>query len=1032
MTIIHDYIKYTKDYQEKYGDKCLILMQVGGFYEVYSTSDDTSGFIYKISDICNIQIAKKNKAILEVSVSNPLMVGFPIISIRKFTNILLNNNYTIVLIEQVVEPPSTEIVRKVTDILSPGMNINVENKKNNFMTVLYYEYIEELPIVGISGIDLSTGKSFIYEAYSTLSDPEFTNDEVFRIMTTYNPREVIILSDKPYDKSKKSYLMKNLNLSNILTHYKWDTYEYISQMTKITYQNIILEKAFKKKNMLSICESINLERYHFARISLCCLLQFAYEHNADIINQMNDPEILNDCSILNIEYNSAVQLNILRMYPNDKPLIDILNRCNTSFGARTFDDRILNPIIDKKVLNKRYDDIEYLMKENRFQQVSKHLGNILDLERLKRKMLISKMHPLDWYGFHNSIENCILILDKYYEHESTAEYKDMIDYYMNILDISETCKYSLSDIKGNIFIKGLYSEIDGLVTEFKSAYSVISNINKRINNISDNDATSCKIDYADRYGHYINMTKKRFDTARKQEPVFMKEFSSTATGQSNVRLYNNNITNASQKMETIQIDIKNTVTRYYQKFVSTFVEKYGKIIDNLRIIITDIDISCCNARNAYQYRYYRPKIIDKDESFVKAKTLRHPIVERINDEVEYIGNDIELSIENQNGMLLYGINSAGKSTLMKSIGISIIMAQCGMFVASEQMEYSPYKHIFTRISGMDNIYKGMSSFIVEMTELRNILQRCNKNSLVLGDEVCSGTEAVSALAIVAAGIETLVKKNTSFVFATHLHDLVDIKVVKKYTKSYINVYHIHISIDDNNRIIYYRKLKEGRGIDTYGIEVCKSLDMPSEFMMTAETIRKEICGYSHLISNPLCSKYNNDVYMTECAICKKPAEDTHHINYQSKSDDNGFFTNFHKNIKHNLIPLCKECHNDEHRGLIKINGYKSTSDGRVVDYIVINDDTNIEKVQKHNEDERTKMSKDTEVTEDEYNNIKQFVKRGKCGWYLRNIRTKIFKECKDKQKIREKINTILKRTVIYSDDNLSDTELSNNLYDPMM
>ena len=122
--IIDDYIDYTKTYQAKYGNKCLVLMQVGSFYEVYSIVDDTSGFIYHIADICNIQISKKNKALLDVSISNPLMAGFPINSIKKFTNILLNHNYTIVLIEQVTDPPSP--TRMVTEILSPGININIE------------------------------------------------------------------------------------------------------------------------------------------------------------------------------------------------------------------------------------------------------------------------------------------------------------------------------------------------------------------------------------------------------------------------------------------------------------------------------------------------------------------------------------------------------------------------------------------------------------------------------------------------------------------------------------------------------------------------------------------------------------------------------------------------------------------------------------------------------------------------------------------------------------------------------------------
>ena len=857
--IIDDYLEYTRTYKAKYGDKTIVLMQVGSFYELYSIIDDTSEDIYNIADLCNIQISKKNKSIIDVSISNPLMAGFPLYTLKKFTNILLSNNYTIVLVEQVTEPPNPE--RKVTEVLSPGMNINIESKRNNFMMILYYEFVGDLPTVGIAGIDLSTGNTFVYEAGSSQSDPEFTNDEVFRLITTYNPCEIVILSDKKYDEHKKNSLMKHLNLSKILVHQKWETFEYVTQMTKILYQTTILQKAFKNKSMLNIIEHLNLEKYQLGRIALCCLLQFAYEHNVDIIKHLNTPEIINDNIFLNIEYNSAVQLNILGLHHNDKPLVDILNRCITSFGSRLFRERLLKPIINDEILNKRYDDIEYLLTDNKFQKVSKHLCGILDLERIKRKILINKLHPQEWIGFNASLENAVTILDKYYNKYDTTSFHHMMKYYSNIIDLQEASKYNINDIKGNIFVKGVYTEIDDWVNEFERSYHIILNVNNKINSIDNTgDSTSCKIDYSDKDGHYISMTKKRYETAKMKNPAFMKDFEVRSLSSSNMmKIVNQDMIKASSTMDNIQSDISKSVGVYYHQFMTDFIETYENTLVDLIDMIVDIDISCCNAKNAYEYRYYRPSIVKKTASFIKANNIRHPIIERIDDSTEYIGNDISLCGEesyNMNGMLLYGINASGKSSLMKSIGLNIVMAQSGMYVASSNMEFCPYKHIFTRISGMDNIYKGMSSFTVEMTELRNILQRCDKHSLVLGDEVCSGTEAISALAIVATGIDTLVKKKSAFIFATHLHDLTTLDIVKQHINKYITVNHIHILIDDHNRIVYERKLREGKGHETYGIEVCKSLDMPMDFMKTAENVRKEIMGYSNLMINTSRSKYN--------------------------------------------------------------------------------------------------------------------------------------------------------------------------------
>jgi DNA mismatch repair protein MutS len=314
-----------------------------------------------------------------------------------------------------------------------------------------------------------------------------------------------------------------------------------------------------------------------------------------------------------------------------------------------------------------------------------------------------------------------------------------------------------------------------------------------------------------------------------------------------------------------------------------------------------------------------------NDSYMNIQNLRHPIIERITNNVEYIGNDIQL---NQSGILLYGINASGKSSFMKAVGLSIIMAQAGMYVPATSFIYYPYKHIMTRICGNDNIYRGMSSFVVEMTELRNILQRADKSSLIIGDEICCGTEAISGISIVSSSINELIEKKASFIFTSHLHELTNISIIKeKINKNLLKIYHIHITID-GDKIIYERKLREGQGSNIYGIDVCKSLDMPLEFMKNAEMVRKEIEGINNYLINTKQSYYNSNIYMDMCEVCKKNrANETHHINYQMMADEKGVMTSFHKNDNHNLIPICEECHKREHNGKIGIIGYKQTNKG---------------------------------------------------------------------------------------------------------
>jgi DNA mismatch repair protein MutS len=940
--IIDEYLDYTKTYKEKYGERCIVLMQVGSFFEIYTITDNiTDNEVFIIADLCSIQTSRKNKAISEVSRANPIMAGFPLHSISKFTQILLNNNYTIVLVEQVSEPPNPK--RAVTEILSPGANINISNKQSNYMMVIFYEIINGFVIAGISGIDLSTGKTFVYEVGSTKQDPEFAHDEIFRFISTYNPIELVILSEQLKDEDKKA-ILKKLNINKILVHYKWENCEYINFFNNIINQKEILDKAFfVKKGLISIIELLNLERFTIARVAFCCLLQFAYEHNSDIIKELQEPEIFENSKNMTIEYNSAVQLNILRLYQNDKPLIDILNKCITAFGARAFKDKLLLPMTNIENIKKSYDDIDFLLKNKIFQNIRKYLSNIVDLERMKRKMVLNKMPPMEWVVFNESLDSAVKIYNELNINNANINLKDITDiisYFNNIIDLDKASKYNLADKSnlGNFFKKGINHEIDELVLKSEEFYKKIENYVDNITKLGTNDSTFCKIDNNDREGYYIIMTKKRYETASKQNKNFMSGFNtkSMATSQ-NYKITNNEITKASNYIITYNDKISQLVLTSYTKFMNDFITNNNERLDNIIKYLTRVDIAACCAKNAFEYCYVRPDIdtekTQRKSSFISMKNMRHPIIERIQDDIEYVGNDLEL---NQDGILLYGINASGKSSFMKGIGLNIIMAQAGMYVAAESMSYYPYNSIFTRISGMDNIYKGMSSFTVEMTELRNILQRCNKYSLVIGDEICCGTESISGISIVASGIDTLIKKGSCFIFASHLHELTKITCISKHIKDKsLSVKHIRITIDDKNRIIYDRKLQDGQGSKIYGIEVCKSLDMPLDFMKNAEKIRKEVDGINKDIVKNRKSRYNSNVIIDKCKICDNTAEETHHIVYQEKANDEGFLSNYHKNSKHNLVALCKECHKKEHSGELKIKGYIATSYGVVLDYTIV-------------------------------------------------------------------------------------------------
>jgi DNA mismatch repair protein MutS len=271
---------------------------------------------------------------------------------------------------------------------------------------------------------------------------------------------------------------------------------------------------------------------------------------------------------------------------------------------------------------------------------------------------------------------------------------------------------------------------------------------------------------------------------------------------------------------------------------------------------------------------------------------------------------------------------------MKSIGIAVLLAQSGFYVPASAMKFSLFESIFTRIVSKDNLSKGLSTFAVEMLEMRNIFNRATEHSLILGDEISHGTETLSGVAIVASAIIKLAKLRSIFLFATHLHQLATMKEVR----SLDNVVDLHLSVEYDevqDKLLFNRILQGGSGSSVYGLEFAKSLHMDSEFLDNANKIRKRLANdfdELELLVKKRTSKYNKELYVSKCVICGAIAEDVHHISKQSLADKAGFIGHFHQNHKSNLIPICKEHHKSIHEGKINVKGFMMTSQGLELDF----------------------------------------------------------------------------------------------------
>lgn len=949
QNILEFYQDIVRQYQNEYGVRTICFCQVGSFYELY---DDGSNLvpIKEIGDLLQIQVTRRNKSILEVSKTNHLMCGFPDYTLNKFLNMMVDHNYTVVVVSQVTSPPKPK--RAITQIVSPGTKIeNLDNfETSNMMSIYLEEHIDIYTnknskqkdlYVGVSIIDISTGISQCAEFSSKKRDHLYPLDEVYRLILVNNPKEIIIGGECSLSFEE---ICNHLDINNRYVHNKLGLIP--TDLKNLAYQNQFLMKVFPNHGLISPIEYINLERFNISLVSYIMLLQFAFKHSELIVQRIRTPVLVENNSLLNISYNAFNQLQM-------KQVANVLNNCSTSVGKRYFCEKLYNPIKSVSILEQYYKATEELIRDDLYIKISKYLEDVYDIERLFRRIFMETLNPCEWCNIITSCDALIktmitLKTNKYFEDNSLFscnlenDLTKFIDSIREKLNMDKVYKYNMDNVDESFFNCGIYKDVDKLQNDYNDAISffdvLVFNLNKLI---GDSSNSFFKLEHNDKDGHYLLITAKRFKEFEAREKdkgnfidvgsykvnikeLVSKPVSSTSTI---VKVSHPFFSKISNHVNILMTQLKDAVLKAYNSFLKESYKDHNNIMVKIIDYLKEVDYITTNAKNASNFKYSKPIIMESNKSSMKATALRHPLVERLQQHIKYIANDIELGIDNKDGILLFGINSAGKSTLMKSCGIAIVMAQAGMYVPCDTLEYSPYNNIFTRIPSGDDIMKGQSTFTVEILELRNILKRADDKSLVIGDELCSGTESISALSIVSAGIMELCKRKTSFIFASHLHDLVNIPQIK--CLSNLEILHLDVRYDEQQKkLIYDRILKKGVGNTLYGLEVCRALDLEPEFLIIANDIRHQVLGTDSNIIGYNKTKYNAQKFIdANCALCGKKSSDVHHIDEQYKSDNKGFIDYFHKNSLFNLVCICEQCHQAVHSNHITIEGYKQTSQG---------------------------------------------------------------------------------------------------------
>ena len=961
------YFKIQELVEAKYGKDTIVFMEIGTFFEVYEVNNESEqiGKAKEIAELLNIQLTRKNKNIIENSRKNPLMAGVPSVSFEKHLNrVLQKEKYTVIIIKQIGIPP--KVKRVVESIISPGVNFDyVVSSDENYTTSIVIDRVNDNYLIGFSSIDVTTGKCYYNEIYGTREDSMYALDEVFNYLIVNKSSEVIL-----------TFLDKEINQKEVLDYLELThkTYHINRSRAKIVYQNELFKSVFEIESLLSAIEHLDMEHFPLASESLSILIDFIIEHDSEIIKNLSTPTKLDVTKYLYLGNSALEQLNIITK--NGVSLFNIINFTQTAMGKRLLKERLSHPIKDKDELNRRYKLTKDMFDYHKV--IEENLSRIYDIERLSRRINLNRLHPFELYYLFeslNAIKSAVDFMEDYLFLEppcSSGDVAIFIDTIKNSFNIELAAKFMLKDISTNIIKPNINSQVDALCKENEEIYQKLELLKSHILSfLNGSDSNFVSINRLEKEGFYLSITKNRYNSIKDEllnshlvidDKLYLFKDFNIRIQTNSVKITNTLTSDLTDKYVSNLSKIISLNKQIFREQIAFYDTKFGKLLKDLVQFIAELDVTISNIKASKNYNLVPPKIVNckDDENFLELTELRHPIIEINEQKGIYVPNDIVLGNLNMakdelkesvvianskpknlldnsiTGVLLYGINSSGKSSLMKSIGIAVILAQSGFFVPAKSMRFCLFDSIFTRISGADNIARGLSSFAVEMLELKNIFNRATEKSLILGDEISHSTETLSGLSIVASSIVKLSKMKPIFMFATHLHQLPQLNEIKNLD----NIICLHLSVTydkASDKLIYNRKLRFGSGSSLYGLEFAKSLHMDSEFLSLASSIRKKLAddldSIEHL-SKKKRSKYNKELFVAGCAICGKAVDDVHHISPQKDANENDYIDHFKKDHKYNLIPLCKEHHKMVHSGKLLINGFITTSKGLELHYEV--------------------------------------------------------------------------------------------------
>ena len=772
-------MRHYVELKDKYEDT-IIFYRLGDFYEMFFED------ALLVSHELELTLTGKQAGLDE----RVPMCGIPYHASEIYIDKLIKKGYKVAICEQLEDPKMAKgmVKRDVTEIISSGTIISsnsLNEKENNFIgSIVDFKYCYVLTYT-----DITTG-----ELYCEILD--HNNSKVINKIIFLGIKEVIL--DSNVDKEIYHKLRDNYRITTSLIDDIYESNDYDRVIKNVTDTRYI--HGFKHLlNYLVVNQKRNMD------------------HLEEIVIKKNDDYLKMDIHTKrNLELTESMR-NKERMYS----LLWLLDDTKTAMGSRKLKSWIEFPLVDKDKIEKRYDVVSILNQEFILcEELRKYLYEVYDLERLCGRIALKTANARDLLQLKKSLE----VLPKINDILKSINYKELPDvsslYQLLVDSIYESPPVGLKE--GYLIKDGFNKELDELKDLRSGGKDFISNFE-----IQERERTgikNLKVGFNKVFGYYIEISKGSLQFVTEDMQYERKQTLANCERFINPLL--------KEKEKIILSSEEKIINLEYELFISIRDKclEYIRDIQEIAKIISEIDVLSTFSIICSKYNYVRPII--NDDNVVNIIESRHPVVEAFIKE-EYVPNDIVMD-ENTNILLITGPNMAGKSTYMRQLGIIVIMAQIGCFIPAKSGTLPIFDKIFTRIGASDDLVSGESTFMVEMTEAGNAITNATRKSLILFDELGRGTATFDGMSLAQAILE-YIHNNISCktLFSTHYHELTDLE------KTLSNLKNKHVSAkEENGNITFLHKVLDGSVDKSYGINVARLANLPSEVIDRADEILK--------------------------------------------------------------------------------------------------------------------------------------------------------------------------------------------------